>query len=64
MPNDDTQQLEAAEDAKAKQAATTVKYIFVGILFIINSFLADLFLGSESSVGDLSAMIGALILGI
>ncbi len=64
MPNDDTQQLEAAEDAKTKQAATTVKYIFVGILFIINSFLADLFLGSESSVGDLSAMIGALILGI
>jgi Cd2+/Zn2+-exporting ATPase len=64
MPNDDTQQLEAAEDAKAKQAATTVKYIFVGILFVINGFLADLFLGSESSVGDLSAMLGAFILGI
>ena len=64
MPNDDTQQLEAAEDAKAKQAATTVKYIFVGILFVINGFLADLFLGSESSVGDLSAMVGAFILGI
>ena len=64
MSNDDTQQLEAAEDAKAKQAATTVKYIFVGILFVINGFLADWFLGSESSVGDLSAMIGAFILGI
>jgi Cd2+/Zn2+-exporting ATPase len=64
MSNDDTQQLEAAEDAKVKQAATTVKYIFVGILFVINGFLADWFLGSESSVGDLSAMIGAFILGI
>ena len=64
MPNDDTQQLEAAEDAKAKQAATTVKYIFVGILFVINGFVADWFLGSESSVGDLSAMVGAFILGI
>ncbi len=64
MSNDDSQQLEAAEDAKAKQAATTVKYIFVGILFVINGFLADWFLGSESSVGDLSAMIGAFILGI
>jgi Zn2+/Cd2+-exporting ATPase len=64
MSNDDTRQLEAAEDAKAKQAATTVKYIFVGILFVINGFLADWFLGSESSVGDLSAMIGAFILGI
>ncbi|MDE2680385.1 MAG: cation-translocating P-type ATPase [Verrucomicrobiota bacterium] len=64
MSNDDTQQLEAAEDAKAKQAATTVKYIFVGILFVINGFVADWFLGSESSVGDLSAMVGAFILGI
>ena len=33
MPIDDIQELEAADDAKAKQAATTVKYIFVGILF-------------------------------
>jgi len=64
MSNDATQQLEAAEDAKAKQAATTVKYIFVGILFVINGFVADWFLGSESSVGDLSAMVGAFILGI
>jgi Cd2+/Zn2+-exporting ATPase len=60
----DTEQLEAAENAKIKQAATTVKYIFVGILFVINGFIADWFLGSESSVGDLSAMIGAFILGI
>ncbi|HIG80464.1 MAG TPA: cation-translocating P-type ATPase [Verrucomicrobiales bacterium] len=64
MSNDATQQLEAAEDAKAEQAATTVKYIFVGILFVINGFVADWFLGSESSVGDLSAMVGAFILGI
>ncbi len=60
----DTQQLEAAEEAKANQAATTVKFIFVGILFVINGFLADWFLGTESSVGDISAMIGAFILGI
>jgi len=64
MPIDDIQELEAADDAKAKQAATTVKYIFVGILFVINGFIADWLLGSESSVGDLSAMIGAFILGI
>lgn len=64
MPIDDIQELEAVDDAKAKQAATTVKYIFVGILFVINGYLAGWFLGSESKVGDLSAMIGAFILGI
>ena len=37
--------------------------MFAGILFVINGFLADWFLGKESNVGDFSAMIGALILG-
>jgi len=45
-------------------SSTTVKYIFAGILFIINGFLADWILGEESRVGDFSAMIGAIILGI
>jgi Cd2+/Zn2+-exporting ATPase len=45
-------------------AATTVKFIFVGIVFIVNGFLADWILGEESRVGDFSAMIGAIILGI
>jgi Cd2+/Zn2+-exporting ATPase len=49
--------------AESNQAATTVKFMFAGILFVINGFLADLFLGKESNVGDFSAMIGALILG-
>ncbi len=45
-------------------AATTVKYIFAGIIFVVNGFLADWILGEESRVGDFSAMIGAVILGI
>jgi len=45
-------------------SSTTVKYIFAGILFIINGFLADWIIGAESRVGDFSAMIGAIILGI
>ena len=45
-------------------AATTVKFIFVGIVFIVNGFLAEWILGEESRVGDFSAMIGAIILGI
>ncbi len=49
--------------AESNQAATTVKFMFAGILFVINGFLADWFLGKESNVGDFSAMIGALILG-
>ena len=64
MSDEETQQLESNEEAKANQAATTVKYIFVGILFVINGFLAEWFLGDQSSVGDISAMIGAFILGI
>ena len=48
---------------ESNQAATTVKFMFAGILFVINGFLADWFLGTESNVGDFSAMIGALILG-
>ena len=64
MSDEETQQLESSEEAKANQAATTVKYIFVGILFVINGFLAEWFLGDQSSVGDISAMIGAFILGI
>ena len=48
---------------ESNQAATTVKFMFAGILFVINGFLADRFLGNESNVGDFSAMIGALILG-
>ena len=50
--------------AESNQAATTVKFMFAGILFVINGFLADWFLGTESNVGAFSAMIGALILGI
>ncbi len=45
-------------------AATTVKYIFAGIVFIVNGFLASWILGEESRVGDFSAMIGAIILGV
>ena len=45
-------------------SATTVKYIFAGIIFVINGFLADAIIGEESRVGDFSAMIGAIILGI
>ena len=48
---------------ESNQAATTVKFMFAGILFVINGFLADWFLGTESNVGDFSAMVGALILG-
>jgi len=48
---------------ESNQAATTVKFMFAGILFVINGFLSDWFLGTESNVGDFSAMIGALILG-
>ena len=48
---------------ESSQAATTVKFMFAGILFVINGFLADWFLGTGSNVGDFSAMIGALILG-
>ena len=47
-----------------QDAATTVKFIFAGIVFIINGFLADWILGAESRVGDFSAMIGAIILGV
>jgi len=50
-------------EVELNQAATTVKFMFAGILFVINGFLADVFLGKESNVGDFSAMIGALILG-
>ncbi len=51
-------------EVELNQAATTVKFMFAGILFVINGFLADVFLGKESNVGDFSAMIGALILGV
>ena len=57
-----TEEIENNTD-ELSQAATTVKFMFAGILFVINGFLADWFLGSESNVGDFSAMIGALILG-
>lgn len=57
-----TEEIENNTD-ELNQAATTVKFMFAGILFVINGFLADWFLGSESNVGDFSAMIGALILG-
>jgi len=53
-----------AEETDSNQSATTVKFMFAGLLFVINGFLADWILGTESSVGDFSAMIGALILGI
>ena len=43
------------------EAATTVKFLFAGIVF--NGFFAEWILGDESNVGDFSAMVGALILG-
>ena len=51
------------EEAESNQSATTVKFMFAGILFVINGFLSDWILGTSSNVGDFSAMIGALILG-
>ena len=45
------------------EAATTVKFLFAGIVFVINGFFAEWILGDESNVGDFSAMVGALILG-
>ena len=51
-------------DSGENQTATTVKFMFAGIIFVINGFLADWFLGDESTVGDFSAMIGALIMGV
>ena len=61
MENTLTQSEPTKEDSAA---ATTVKYIFAGIVFIVNGFLATWILGEESRVGDFSAMIGAIILGI
>ena len=57
-----TEEIENNTD-ELNQAATTVKFMFAGILFVINGFFARWFLGNESNVGDFSAMIGALILG-
>ena len=42
------------------EAATTVKFLFAGIIFVINGFFADWILGSESNVGDFSAWSGHL----
>jgi Cd2+/Zn2+-exporting ATPase len=50
-------------EVESNQSATTVKFMFAGIVFVINGFLADWILGTASNVGDFSAMIGALILG-
>jgi Cd2+/Zn2+-exporting ATPase len=50
--------------AETNQSATTVKFMFAGLLFVVNGFLADWILGKESNVGDFSAMIGAMILGL
>ena len=57
---DDQQDIDSGQN----QTATTVKFMFAGIIFVINGFLADWFLGNESTVGDFSAMIGALIMGV
>ena len=53
----------AEESGENSQSTTTVKFMFAGILFVINGFLCDWILGKESHVGDFSAMIGAFILG-
>ena len=47
-------------EVESNQSATTVKFMFAGIVFVINGFLADWILGTASNVGDFSAMIGAL----
>ena len=52
------------EAAESNQSATTVKFMFAGLLFVANGFLADWIIGPESRVGAFSAMLGALILGI
>ena len=52
------------EVAETNQSATTVKFMFAGLIFVVNGFLADWILGTESRIGAFSAMIGALILGI
>ena len=46
-------------EVESNQSATTVKFMFAGIVFVINGFLADWILGTASNVGDFSAMIGA-----
>ena len=59
--NTNTSEMVNDEDSSA---ATTVKYIFAGVIFVVNGFLANAILGEESRVGDFSAMIGAMILGV
>ena len=51
------------ESDENSHSTTTVKFMFAGILFVINGVLCNLILGKESAVGDFSAMIGAFILG-
>ena len=41
-----------------------MQQVILGLIFIINSFVAEKFLAQGAAISSLSAMIGALILGV
>ncbi|MBR89949.1 MAG: hypothetical protein CMO66_01565 [Verrucomicrobiales bacterium] len=61
-------QIEPQAEAASLQGSLRFPLIVAGLVFVINGFLADWFIdsgeGSRSSVGDLSAMLGAVILAL
>ncbi len=53
-----------APEGEGTRSGVNLPWIVLGLVFVINGFLADWFLPESKRVGDLSAMIGAFVLGI